>query len=276
MIRECKRPLNVRLGRRGAFTLIELLVVIAIIALLAAILFPVFARARENARKASCQSNLYSQDYDEHYGMGTRTLTDAPSNACFPQTGHFGAQSWMDDIYPYIKNYQLYYCPSGPPSVEGGAIAYAGASALTEFGYGANGLVLRQVYASGVFSNQTACAPFIDTAHSPIALPAIVNPSGSVLLGDRGTMGHPDLTSVGPVADGALGGGGWGAGYDPTQVGSSLITTYGATPDYRHNDFANFLFCDGHVKAYSMGQVGSLANINSKGYAMMQPTIGLS
>lgn len=96
--------------KRG-FTLIELLVVIAIIALLAAILFPVFARARENARKSSCQNNLkqlgvamtqYVQDYDEtyptHYNGGV--FTD-PQNLM-----------WAAAIYPYIKSRQVYKCPS--------------------------------------------------------------------------------------------------------------------------------------------------------------------
>ena len=95
--------------RRG-FTLIELLVVIAIIALLAAILFPVFARARENARKSSCQSNLkqigigfqqYSQDYD---GM-TPGSSSAGGNA-----------SWPSLLMPYIRGEQLFACPSGERS----------------------------------------------------------------------------------------------------------------------------------------------------------------
>jgi prepilin-type N-terminal cleavage/methylation domain-containing protein/prepilin-type processing-associated H-X9-DG protein len=89
--------------RKRAFTLIELLVVIAIIAILAAILFPVFARARENARRASCQSNLkqislavmmYTQDYDEQ--------AFAPP-----------ADLWWPQFYePYIKSTQVYVCPS--------------------------------------------------------------------------------------------------------------------------------------------------------------------
>ncbi len=93
-----------------AFTLIELLVVIAIIALLAAILFPVFARARENARKSSCLNNLkqiglgfqqYSQDYD---GM-------TPGSS---STG--GNASWPSLLMPYVKSEQIFACPSGTTS----------------------------------------------------------------------------------------------------------------------------------------------------------------
>ncbi len=91
---------------RSAFTLIELLVVIAIIAILAAILFPVFARARENARRSSCQSNLkqiglgvlqYTQDYDEKY----------------PQVLQ-GSENWRSVVQPYLKSGagQLFACPS--------------------------------------------------------------------------------------------------------------------------------------------------------------------
>ena len=93
-----------------AFTLIELLVVIAIIAILAAILFPVFARARENARRASCQSNLkqmtlgwiqYSQDYDERLVPFTETGS---------ATG--AAVAWDRVLQPYLKSEQIFRCPS--------------------------------------------------------------------------------------------------------------------------------------------------------------------
>jgi len=112
-----------------AFTLIELLVVIAIIAILAAILFPVFARARENARRASCQSNLkqiglgifqYSQDYDEKFplwyadndGSGGQTMVGTGA-------GNPGVDAgWAELIQPYLKSTQIFQCPSennGPP-----------------------------------------------------------------------------------------------------------------------------------------------------------------
>lgn len=96
-----------RLSLRG-FTLIELLVVIAIIAILAAILFPVFARAREAARQSACTSNakqlitamgMYTQDYDEV------TLLDRFANSA-------GGYSWMWAINPYVKNHGVFKCPT--------------------------------------------------------------------------------------------------------------------------------------------------------------------
>ena len=118
-----------------AFTLIELLVVIAIIAILAAILFPVFARARENARRTSCLSNLkqiglgimqYTQDYDERYPGGfegtmspvtyvTQTKAGWPGRL-FSTNGTRNRVCWMDMIYPYVKSVQIFQCPSQPDS----------------------------------------------------------------------------------------------------------------------------------------------------------------
>src|SRR5688500_13688299 len=103
--------------RRG-FTLIELLIVISIIALLAAILFPVFSRARESARRASCQSNLkqiglgimqYTQDFDE---MMPRSCFSTASNQCSETSIENVQWKWMDAIYPYVKSEQLFMCPS--------------------------------------------------------------------------------------------------------------------------------------------------------------------
>ena len=105
--------------RSQGFTLIELLVVIAIIAILAAILFPVFARARENARKSSCQSNLkqlatgllqYSQDYDERF---PNAYYDPLPNSN-PPGGYWSGNTWFwpQIVQPYIKNLKVFNCPS--------------------------------------------------------------------------------------------------------------------------------------------------------------------
>ncbi len=105
---------------KAGFTLIELLVVIAIIALLAAILFPVFARARENARKSSCANNLkqiglglaqYTQDFDEMWVRPEMNTTMAQV-AC--RDGYLPTSAWEARIMPYVKSWQLFVCPSNP------------------------------------------------------------------------------------------------------------------------------------------------------------------
>ncbi len=114
---------------RRAFTLIELLVVIAIIAILAAILFPVFARAREKARQASCLSNvkqmglaalMYAQDYDEMV---------VPGEIRIP-----GAQRWMGEgglLLPYVKNVQIFRCPSADGPAASKSFSHDGQSYMS-------------------------------------------------------------------------------------------------------------------------------------------------
>ncbi|MCS7191922.1 MAG: DUF1559 domain-containing protein [Armatimonadetes bacterium] len=124
----CFRQIDRQKQIRGGFTLIELLVVIAIIAILAAILFPVFSRAREKARQTSCLSNVkqiglgilqYAQDYDERlpfpwYGPNA-PWHDADPNLC---------KKYLDVIEPYVKNIQIFRCPSRPGQGWGGGHAY--------------------------------------------------------------------------------------------------------------------------------------------------------
>jgi len=111
------------MNRRG-FTLIELLVVIAIIAILAAILFPVFAQAREAARTSSCGSNekqislgvlMYIQDYDETF-MPASYETPAPLRGTIQQPWapqeHNRLTDWASMVQPYIKNVQVFRCPA--------------------------------------------------------------------------------------------------------------------------------------------------------------------
>jgi len=126
--------MRTRFSDRSGFTLIELLVVIAIIAILAAILFPVFARARENARKTQCISNMkqltlgllmYAQDYDgraPRHGIGwweqAAYCQDNPPGTDFRYKwswypcGDRSMATWRSIIYPYIKNAGIYNCPT--------------------------------------------------------------------------------------------------------------------------------------------------------------------
>src|SRR5512138_2980899 len=114
---------------KKGFTLIELLVVIAIIAILAAILFPVFAQARAKARQATCTSNLkqlslglmmYVQDYDETFPRSNQTSTLAECNAapsgCWAPSGNQSLIFWQQIAQSYVKNFGIMTCPEGDRS----------------------------------------------------------------------------------------------------------------------------------------------------------------
>ena len=127
--------------RRRGFTLIELLVVIAIIAILAAILFPVFAKAREKARQASCLSNvkqitlsfmMYVQDYDESF-PNDDYIPGSPY-ACGPPC--YNECWWRFKVQPYAKNWNVFNCPSGYMEAAGAGSYYI--QYTDEYGVNAN------------------------------------------------------------------------------------------------------------------------------------------
>lgn len=189
--------------RRTGFTLIELLVVIAIIAILAAILFPVFARAREKARQSSCQSNekqiglavhMYAQDYDERMPLAAN-LTGGVAPPVYV---------FSDLLNPYIKNDQIWQCPSRPGSVNLAALGKANVSYMVDVG---------TQMPSGSF--RLFGAP----------------PAGTFSC-TLGQIDRPAETAL--MADGT----------------GAVDATFNITTvvDPRHNDGANYLFADGHVK----------------------------
>lgn len=283
---------------RKGFTLIELLVVIAIIALLAAILFPVFGRARENARRSSCQSNLkqigiafhsYTQDYDEKLPLprycnfspngstatGYMAAADA-NNLPNPKAydAYAGAATyWVDEIYPYIKNGQVFWCPSDKN--KGIYAEYGPAGSLGEISYGMNEFMngftewyvgprtsdwINWVYpwaGWGPKSNKSG-------GLYGQALYAIESPSYKVLAGD---VAH-DSAYSGPLFKAGLPSSA-GSGYYYTYYGPDVDLTgtgYGTAvqtdfnqPGWmrgRHFGGANILFADGHVKWLNKGTPG--------------------
>jgi len=140
--------------RRG-FTLIELLVVIAIIAILAAILFPVFAKAREKARQTTCLSNvketmlaalMYAQDYDE---MFNRIANSGQVGYTLPNGSNYtgGYMLWHTMLFPYTKNYQIWSCPSTSTRYAGN---YSGGG-----DYGINNMAAGDAMADVTFPGET-------------------------------------------------------------------------------------------------------------------------
>ena len=219
---------------RKGFTLIELLAVIAIIAILAAILFPVFARAREKARQASCQSNLkqlalgilvYAQDYDE-------TL---PRETTWQYSGL--VWHWWDTVMPYVKNVQLYQCPSTRraglaiyPAPPGGQSWWSVSIPICS--YGAN------------FRAMCSNFPYEDDRswRWPLALGEIRRPAETLLLGD--SAGVDLCWLVYKMAWAEI------CGWEITNAGGNCTSEASwDNPDWaRHNGGSNIAFCDGHVK----------------------------
>lgn len=225
---------------RSGFTLIELLVVIAIIAILAAILFPVFARARENARRASCQSNLkqialgiaqYTQDYDEKYPMlfSVNGITGQPGSV---NPSRFGAiQMWSGLIFPYVKSSQIFICPSARNSTQ--VDTQADGSGYTVVG----GLAYAATRKNSAQNQDGLFADGSAGDLKPVSLAAVNKAAETIMTFD---VWNQYWYGIAPSWPFELNG--W---FDPSATywkDSAIIY------DARHLEGLNFAFADGHVK----------------------------
>jgi prepilin-type N-terminal cleavage/methylation domain-containing protein/prepilin-type processing-associated H-X9-DG protein len=217
-----------RTQRQRGFTLIELLVVIAVITIVAAILFPVFSAAREKARQVSCISSiqqlgkatmLYAADWDETYPLGLISCSNGGHfwtewNAQSPDGVCRGFQlTWMDLLYPYVRNWDIYHCPStqfdhqpfAPPGVTRDRVEYS-------FGV--------SYYFSRVYDTAAGAWRQPITTRPTLSLAEVVRPEEKVYLAD--SAGHPGQTPY------------------PWLYIDSI--------QFRHIDGVNIGFADGHAR----------------------------
>jgi len=262
------------MNNQKGFTLIELLVVIAIIAILAAILFPVFATAREKARQTSCASNekqfgiaflQYEQDYDEML-----PVPNATGGFTWCSGLQIGA-GWGYIIYPYVKSLNVFTCPSDPtqPAAGGwGVDSYAYNALIPAGTVPAGGCAAGQAFGIGGAASRLV-APGLT-----VLLCEIINNGRNQLLtnpNDLNTTGSDGWNVVSPTyganTPNGIAATGWLAGESSgmtTPWGYSMVQ-YG-----RHNNGANYLACDGHVKYLLGSQVSGgspMQSTNSAGAA---------
>jgi prepilin-type N-terminal cleavage/methylation domain-containing protein/prepilin-type processing-associated H-X9-DG protein len=271
-----------------AFTLIELLVVIAIIAILAAILFPVFAQAREAARKTACLSNTnqiglaimqYTQDYDETYPMNAWQGEYVGTTDNDTHSAQYGtAITWIWEIYPYVKNRQVYICPSDP-NPKDGHMGYdvdpcnIGPQSLTSsagdncdgwgvptpLSYGVNDMVVGYGYTPNSHGTLDDQGSPVGWGMDPKSLASVPTPASTYIFGDSGILVleppfindiraanysriyHTRAPENGYHVDNT----------EPwhTQMQNAAI--------YRHQGGSNITYCDGHSKFRHSNQIYS-------------------
>lgn len=225
---------------RNGFTLIELLVVIAIIAILAAILFPVFAQAREKARGIACLSNMkqlgtseamYLQDYDEKYVVWRYFLPNGDK------------MTWVELLQPYVKNKQIWICPSDELAKPIQANQTGGGSAQNSYWLNAH-----ITHWSGLIPG--------DSRYASIALAEMRFPASTIIVTD-GPANDGQHTWPGP----------------PTEWCGTA--TYCVRSETRHTGGMNMVFGDSHAKWYRREQLKSTTTPNDSASDTVPSLIGL-
>lgn len=218
-------------GRINGFTLIELLVVIAIIGILAAILFPVFARARENARRASCLSNTkqiglaieqYKQDYDSKYPFSCRLNTATNTNNWY-----------FDYVSPYIKSTQVIRCPNNPDNWP------VGYSYNIAFGY-----VPGDQFTPSRYSTLSPYCGKNIPVYAGVSEAIVDNPAGAILL-TEGTLTYNYYRNLPRTDAQAIP---FVTRFLPQQTDAGMRSYYNYKEAGIHFDGVNNVYADGHAK----------------------------
>jgi prepilin-type N-terminal cleavage/methylation domain-containing protein/prepilin-type processing-associated H-X9-DG protein len=256
------------MNRKG-FTLIELLVVIAIIAILAAILFPVFAKAREKARQTTCASNLkqlglafvqYDQDYDEQMPCGYgNPYWGAPNPT--PWRGY----GWAGQIYSYVKSTGVYSCPDDPTSNgisyaynDNAAASFAAwptgynpGSSMSKFNAPASTVLLFENFTWGGYYNRD---PLSTSIANPAEPPFDGTPNFQSKPAPLDMYGSSSYASNGSGFSGSDFANGYPASKTPGYLGGCNTEVWpsgpatGPAPTTMHDPGSNYLAVDGHVK----------------------------
>ncbi len=251
---------------RSGFTLIELLVVIAIIAILAAILFPVFQKVRENARRTACLSNL------KQIGLGVTQYTqDADEKMPNGDSPYGSGAGWASQIYPYVKSINVFHCPDdstvgpkassyainqnfgagpSPNNTEGTAPGRL----IASFNAPAKTVMLFEVTSSSTYdlSNNTGASANGYNADNQYQGGS---PTGLGYGFDYDPNGQNGATVAGATATTMKYATGWLRGSLPTEAGGSSAQF--ASPTGRHTDGSNFLMADTHAKFFRPNSVSA-------------------